>query len=165
MLDRLNHDNCVVNDEADGKHERKERERIDRETEQRKYRECTDQRNRHCNHRNKRGPPILQKDEDDQDDQHNRNQERLYYLSNALSHRTRCVERDRVIEIIGKTSLELGHGSLHAVGHRQSIRARSLKHSDDAGRLTFESRNLLVVEGAEFDARDIPEPHHRAVRI
>ena len=47
MLDRLDHDDRVVDHETDREHETEERERVDREAEQREEHEGADQRYRH----------------------------------------------------------------------------------------------------------------------
>jgi hypothetical protein len=66
VLDRLDHDDGVIHDQADGQHQAKERERIDRKAEHREERERADERDRHGDERNQRGAPALQEDEDDE---------------------------------------------------------------------------------------------------
>ena len=66
VLDRLDHDDGVVDHEADGEHQPEERQRVDGEAEQREDRERADERDRHGEERNERGPPALQEEEDDE---------------------------------------------------------------------------------------------------
>ena len=47
----------------------------------------------------------------------------------------------------------------------QRVRSRRLKDRDDGAGLAVHPRYLLIVQRAEFDPRDILQPHHRAVRI
>ena len=106
MFDRFHDHNRVVHDEANREHEGEQRQRVDRETQQRKHGEGADQRHRHGNHRDERRPPVLQEEEDDDDDEDHGLDERLDDLADALGHRQRRVERDRVIEVGGKSSLQ-----------------------------------------------------------
>ena len=77
VLDRLDHDDGIVDDETDRQHQPEERQSVDREAQQRKDGERSDQRHRHGQQRNQRRPPALQKDEDDEDHQGERLEERL----------------------------------------------------------------------------------------
>src|SRR4029077_6979376 len=54
---------------------------------------------------------------------------------------------------------------LHLIGHGQSVGTRRLIHGDNDRRLAVETSNLLVNKGAQFDARDVFQPHDGAVRI
>ena len=72
VLDRLDHDDRVVDDQADRQHQAEQRQRVDGEAEQREQCERADQRDRHGEQRNQRGAPALQEQEDDDDHQHQR---------------------------------------------------------------------------------------------
>ena len=76
VLHRLDDDDRIVDDEADGEDEAEERQRVDREAEQRKHRERADERHRHRDHRDERGAPVLQEQVDDEDHEHDRIAER-----------------------------------------------------------------------------------------
>src|SRR6266536_3418857 len=47
----------------------------------------------------------------------------------------------------------------NTVGHCQRVRARRLKHGDDAGGLASEASDLLIILCAEFNPRYVLEPH------
>src|SRR5207245_8741 len=69
LLDGLHHDDGVVDDEADGQHEAEERQRVDRESQQRKDHEGADERDRHRQQRYQRRAEPLQADEDHEDEE------------------------------------------------------------------------------------------------
>ncbi len=102
MFDRFDDDNRVVDDQTDGEHQAEQRQRVDRETQQRKDGEGADQRNRDGDHRDERRPPVLQEEEDDEDHQDHGLDERLDDLADAFGDRQRRVERDLVVEVGGK---------------------------------------------------------------
>ena len=103
MLHRLDDDNRIVDDQADGEHEAEQRQRVDREAEQREHREGADQRDRHGDHRNERRAPVLQEQVDDEDDQEHRLGERDEDLADALGHRQRRVDGIAVLQILRKS--------------------------------------------------------------
>ena len=69
VLDRLHHDDGIVHHQSDGQHQAEERKRVDGKSENRKYDECADQRDRNRQQRDQRGAPALQEDVDHQNDQ------------------------------------------------------------------------------------------------
>ena len=107
VLDGLHHDDRVVDDEADGQHEAEERQRVDRESQQRKDHERADQRHRHRQQRDEGGPEALQEDEHDDDHEDEGLDERLDDLPDARAHRQRRVERRHVVEVGGESRLDL----------------------------------------------------------
>ena len=68
-LDIFDHDNGVVDHDADRKHEAEQREIVDAVAERRHRREGADQRHRDRHDRNDRRPPALQEHQHDDDDQ------------------------------------------------------------------------------------------------
>ena len=125
MLDRLDDDDGVVDDEADGEHQAEERERVDGEAEQREDREGADQRHRHGEQRDQRGAPALQEDEDDDDDEDQRLEQRLDDLPDALAHGQGGVERDDVVEVGREALLGLLHQRLGAAAWCRSRWSRA----------------------------------------
>ena len=69
---RLDHDDGVVDDDADGEHEAEHRQRVHREAEHREEDERADQRHGHGEERDDRRPQVLQEDEHHQRDQDDR---------------------------------------------------------------------------------------------
>ena len=109
VLDRLDHDDGVVDHQADGEHQAEERKRVDGEAERGKDDEGADQRDRHGQQRNERGAPALKKDEDDDDDQRQRFQQREDDLMDAGGDRLGGVERNVVRDAGGEGGRELLH--------------------------------------------------------
>ena len=68
-LDVLDHDDGVVDHDADGQHQAEQRQGVEREAERRHDGEGADQRHRDRDQRDDGGAPVLQEDEHDDDDQ------------------------------------------------------------------------------------------------
>ena len=71
-MDVLQHDDGVVDHEADRQHHRQQRQRVDREAERIHQRKGADQRHRDGHQRDQRRAERAQEDEDDQHHQHDR---------------------------------------------------------------------------------------------
>ncbi len=99
VLHRLDHDNGVIDDQADGKDHPEEGEGVDGKAEQREEREGSHQRHRHRQERDERGPPPLEEDEDHQDDQYQRLEEGMLDLVDPLGDRQGGVQRHRVLKV------------------------------------------------------------------
>ena len=128
-LDRFDHDDRIVDHQADRQHQAQERERVDRESDRGKEHESADQRYRNGQDRNQRRAPALQKDENHQHDQGDRLEQRLDDFERALGHRDGGVERQRRLHVRGKFPGQLRHLGLGAVG---GFRARWNRDSDKA---------------------------------
>jgi hypothetical protein len=72
VIDVLEHDDGVVDDEADRQHHREQGEKVDREAEQPEHGEAAEQADRHGHRRDQRRAPAAEEQEDDGDDQHRR---------------------------------------------------------------------------------------------
>ena len=127
VLDRLDDDDRVVDDEADGQHEAEERQRVDREAEEREEREGADERHRHGEERDERRAPALEEDEDDEHDQADRLEERLDDLADARFDRRRRVERDLVSMPGGKRFSRSAIVSSDVLGDVERVRSRDWK--------------------------------------
>ena len=71
-LDVLDHDDRVVDDDADGQHHAEQRQRVEGEAERRHDRAGADQRDGDGDDRDERRAPALQEDQDDEDDENDR---------------------------------------------------------------------------------------------
>ena len=79
--------------------------------------------------------------------------------------RQRRVERVDVVEVAREARAQLVHLLAHARGDRQRVRAGRLEHRDADAGLAVDAADLLVVQRAELDARDVPQAHDRAVGV
>ena len=68
-LDVLHHHDRVVDHESDRQHHAEQAQHVQRKAHHLHHRQCRDQRHRNGDGRNQRGAPVLQEDEDHQDDQ------------------------------------------------------------------------------------------------
>ena len=75
------------------------------------------------------------------------------------------VERVAEREIRRKARRELGHLRADAIGHGERVRAWRLEDRNRAAGLAVRAADLLVVQCAELDARDVAKPDDRAVGI
>ena len=157
-FDVLHDHNGVVDDNADRQHKTEEREIVEREPKQLHDGKRANQRHRHGDHRDDRGPPRLEKHEHHDEHQHDRLEERLVDLVDALLHELRRVVVDGVLESRWKFQGELLHRLPHARRGRQRIRSRPLKDGDRGALATVEPAGHVVALGTEFDPADVGEP-------
>ena len=164
-LDVLQHDDRVVDDDADCEHHREQRERVDRIAEHIDTGEGTDQRHRDRGERNQRGAPTLQKQVDDQEYQHHRQAQRLQHFADRHLDEERRVVRNAVGQALGETLRELRHLLLDALGDVERVRAGREEDADERRGLAVHATDELVISRAQLDMRDIGEAHDRAVGI
>ena len=96
-LDVLDHDDRVVDHDADRQHQPEQRQVVQREAEQRHDEERADQRDRNRDQRNDRGAPGLQEQDDDQNDEQDRLEDRLLHrVDRLLDELGRVVDDARI---------------------------------------------------------------------
>jgi hypothetical protein len=164
-LDVLDHDDRVVDDDADREDEREERDGVGAVANEQQHREGSDDRHRHGDHRDDRRPELAEEDEDDEGDEREGFDERVRHRLDRGLHENRGVVDDQVFEIVGKALGEL----LHAGGDRlrdiDRVGARSLVDGDRCGGVAVEPAEAVRRPGAELDPRHVPHAHRRAVGI
>ncbi len=69
------------------------------------------------------------------------------------------------LKVRWKASLELRHLFADALDDAERVGSGRLEDCNRAAWLPVDPADLLVVEGAELDPRDVPQPDDRAVRI
>ena len=107
VLDRLYHDDGVVDHDADRQHEGEERYGIGRETERQHRRESTDERDRHGDQRNEGGPDAAEEEIHDDDDEREGLEQGLDDLVDALLDEDRRVVGDLVFDTLWERRPEL----------------------------------------------------------
>ena len=85
-FDILHHDDGIVHHNTDGKDQSQQRHHVERETECQHHAECSDQRYGHRYDGDKRGAPVLQRQEDHEDHQQQRLEERMVDLLDRLRY-------------------------------------------------------------------------------
>ena len=122
-LDRLDHDDRVINHQPDRKNQPQQRERVDREADGRKEHEGADQRDRNRQDRNQGRAPVLQKDEDHQHHQRDRFEQGLDDFARAFGDRHGGVEDQPLLHVLRKLAREFGHPRLRLIGGLQRVGA------------------------------------------
>ena len=108
-LDVLDHDDGVVDDDADRQDQAEHRQVVDRDAEGGEDREGAEQRYRDGDHGNDRRPPALQEHEDDADHQRDRDEDRLDHFVDGLTDEGRRVVDVDVVQTRRETLLQLRH--------------------------------------------------------
>ena len=133
--DVLQHDDRVVDDEADGERERHQREVVERVAAEVHHGERADDRHRQREAGDHRRREVSQEEEDDEDDQEERQQERELHVAHGVADRLRAIAMDLQIDRGGRFLLERREERADAVGDFDGIRARLLLHREDEAAL------------------------------
>jgi hypothetical protein len=104
VLHSFNNDDGVVDHKSNRQHQAEERKRVDRETQCGEDDERSNQRDRNGQQRNQRGPPSLEKDEDDDDNQGERFKKRKDNLADTGGDCLGRIKRDAVLMLGGKVA-------------------------------------------------------------
>ena len=156
-LDVLQHDNGIIHDNADGQHQAKERQVVQRKTHRSHDGERANQRHRHVNHRQDHRLPVLQKHQHDDGDQDDRVAKRIKHLVDRFADERRRVVNDLVVEAVRKAGLQFLHLGIHATGGVESVGAWKLKNGQRDRRLAIERAGLVVLLRASFDTGNIAQ--------
>src|SRR5262245_60698469 len=84
-LDILDHDDRVIDNDADREHETKQGQIVQRYAQRIEDREGSDERNRYGDDGNDRGAPALQEQEDNADHEQDGDEDRDYHFFDGLS--------------------------------------------------------------------------------
>ena len=134
MLDRLHHDDGVVDHEADGQHHGEQGQCVDGKPEHDERAERADQRHRHRQHRNQRRPPALQEDVNDDKHQHQRFKKSFGHFLQRRADEPGIVNDGFDLEVRRERLLRLFDDRV-AVPHRvESIGVRHQLHGEGDGR-------------------------------
>ncbi len=165
-LDVFQHDDRIVDDDADREHHREQRQRVDRVAERIDAREGADQRHRHRGERNDRRAPALQEQVDDEKHEQHRLAERLQHFADRHFDEARRVVRNRVRQVLRESASRARRlRRLHALRDVERIGAGRQEDADERRVLAVEPADELVVLRSELDARDVAQAHRRAVGI
>ena len=126
-LHGLDHHNAIIDHKTDSQNNAQKRDDIDRKSEQREEDKRTDQRYGHSNQRDQRRAPILDKEIDDNDDQHQSQQQSVENLAYARFDTRRGIDNRVDRHAVGKSFRELFNSrpdartDLHCVAIRRLI--------------------------------------------
>ena len=108
-LDILDHDDRIVDDDADRQNEAEQRQHVEREAGGVEHRQRADQRNRDRHDRHDRHAPRLQEDDDDDDDQQHRLEDGLVDLLDRLGDELGRIVDDVVAQPLREVAGQLLH--------------------------------------------------------
>ena len=129
----------------------------------REHDERPHQRDRHGQQRDEGCAPSLQEDVHHDDHQDDGDHQCLDDLPDAFGDRARGIQRNRVIDAVRQSLPLLGEKGFDPLGRLHGIRPWQLIHRDDRARLSVQMTDDGVVLRAEFDPRDVLDPHDPAV--
>ena len=150
-LDVFHDDDGIVDDNANGENEPEQADRVDREAKHEKGRERPNERNRDRDGRYERRSPILQKNEDDENDQRKRLQQRNYDLAYGRFHIKRRVVCDLECEIVGEALGQPFHLGFDILRNVKRIGVGQLVDRKNGGGLPVELSEPAIVFGAKLD--------------
>jgi len=133
VLHRLHHHDGVVHHDADGKHQAEQGQRVDRKAEDLQEGEGPHQRYRHGEHGNERGPAVLQKDVDHDEDQDHGFEQGLYDLVDGGGDEFRGVVGNGVVHTGREVAGLLGHEFAELFDDIEGVGAGKLEDLDGTG--------------------------------
>jgi hypothetical protein len=163
-LDVLDDDDRIV-DEENGEHHAEQRQRVDRVAEQRQHAEGTEQDDGHGERRDQGGAYVLEEQQHHEEHEPDGLEQRDHDLLDRDPHERCRVDRIRDLEARREGRGHLREPLLHPIGRCQRVRACREANAEARGRLVVVEALDVEVFAAELDARDIAQPHLRAIGI
>ena len=164
-LDVLDHDDRVVDDDADGEHHRQQRDGIGGIADGVEHDEGADQAHRHGDGRDQRRPEIAEEQVDDEDDEDEGFDQRLLDLVDRGGDEGGRIVGHLPGEAFGEGLLEVADRLLDGLERGEGIGAGRLVDADQNGRAAVQAGVAVEIGGAELEPRHVREPQHRAVGI
>ena len=156
-VDVLDHDDGVVDDEADGEHEREQRHQIDGVAEREQKPEHADQRQRNGDDRNDRRPQIAEEQEDHDDDDDRRLAQGLPHFPQRGADEVGGVIGDGAVEAHRQLALDLRKRLAHMGDDRERVRGRRGIDADEHGLEPVEHRRGIGALRPELDLGDVAQ--------
>ena len=164
-LDVLQHDDGVVDNDADGQHHAEQGQRVDRIAEQQEPGERARQRHRNGHQRNQGGAPALQEEKDHGDDEQHGFEQGLHDLFDRHLDEARGVVGHRVGHARREARGDRRHGAVDLGGDIERVRAGLQEDAHQRGRLAVDAADEVVVLGTELDARHVLQAQRAAVGL
>ena len=161
--DVLEHDDGVVDDEADRQRDGEQRYVVDRIAEHVHEGESADQRDRQGERGDQRRRQRLQEQKDDEDDEHDRDGERLLHVVHGIADRFGTIVDDRDVDGGGKLRLVARQVGLDLIDHLDRVGVGLAIDGENDRALVAEPGGDLVIVDAVLDVGDLVETHRRAV--
>ena len=151
----FDHDDGVVDDDADRQHNGEQRGKIDAEAERPHRGECADDGDRNRGGRHQHGAPILQKHQDHDQHQDRGLDQGPVHLMDRLIHKDRGVERNCVREPLRKVLRQLFQLCLDLGLDIERVGAGRLEDADAGRGVAVEGEHLAVALRAKLDMADV----------
>ena len=154
----FNNDDRVVHHQSDRKHNRQQRQQIQREPERLHEEHRPDERNRDRHHGHDHGAERPEEQEDHQHYDEQRVDQSLYdFVDRVVDVRGRVIG-DFSIQARGQFALDLFHLDAHSLDHIHRVRVRQNVDAHEDRFLSGEPHFGVVVFGTENDVRDVTQP-------
>ena len=154
-LDILDHDDRVVDDDADREHQPEQRQIVEAVAERREHGEGADERYGNGDDRDHRGAPLLQEHQDHNDDEHHCLQQRILHRVDRLLDELGGIIDDAIFEAFGESLRRGLHLGLDRLGGFERVRPRALERREQHRRVARQIGVAVIVRRAELDARDV----------
>ena len=158
-VDVLQHDDGVVDDEADRKHESEQSQCVDGEAERIHQRKRADQRDRDRDQRDQRGAHRAEEQEDDQDYEEDRFADGLIDVLDRLGDEHRFVVGDPDLHAVGQRRRDGRQHLLDFLGDFERIGGRLLDYADRDRGLAVEADDAPLIECAQLCVAHVCEAH------
>ena len=164
-LDILDHDNGVVDDDADGEHHRQQRDCIRRISDHLQYDEGADQAYRDSKRWNESCAHVAEKQEDHNNNEDERLDERLLDFLYGCGDKSGWVVGDLPGHILWKAFGELRDAGAYGPERLDRVCSRRLKDGHDGCRPAVKPSIAIEIGCAKLKARHVAEAERRPVRI
>ncbi len=164
-LDILDHDDRVVDQQADRQHQAEQGQGVDREAGDREDAEGTEQHDRHRDRRDERRTPALQEHEHHDDDEDDRLHQGPHHVFDRQLDEQRRVLREGISVAGGKALRRLFDLGLDQFGGRECVGARRQADRDARPGMAIDAAQDAIGVGTKLDPRHVRQPHDRAVGL
>ena len=163
--DVLEHDDRVVDDEAGRDRQRHQRQVVEAEAEQIHDAERADDRGRHRDARDRRGAHAAQEGEDHQNDEQDRDHQRLLGVVQRLADGLRPVDGDGQVDVARQRGDQAGQFGAHAVDRLDDVRSRLARQDHRDPGLAVDEAGVAKILDRIDNLGDVGEPDRRAVAV
>src|SRR5215218_983902 len=161
----LQHDDRVIDHNADGQSQRQQREVVDGKSQEVHDRERGNDRCRDGQPGDDRGAQIAKKQENDDHDQYSRDPERLFGFLDGSLNEDRLVEGGMDRYAGGQRGLDPGQLTPDLLRYRDDVRLGLADHPDGHRRSAFEPKRAALIFGPELYPRQILELDQHTIAV
>ena len=162
-MDRLDHDDGVIHDEADGDNDRHQRQIVDAEAEGPHQHERARQRQGNGDARRQRRAGLTQENEHHRHHQRNGDEKRALEVGDGGADRHRAVAHHVEIHACGNPFPQGRDQRLHAIDCLDDIGVRRLGDLHEHGGLALEPAGCPRVADAALDLRNVADARQSAI--